>query len=103
MHTGAIRHTPLLGRDVTTVAVAGGAGGFLLEDAKRAGAQTFVTADYKYHEFFDADGALVICDIGHYESEQFTTQLLAELLRKRFTTFAVVSTELNTNPVRYFV
>ena len=103
MQATVVRHTPLLGDAVTTVAVAGGAGGFLLPDAKRAGARVFVTADYKYHEFFDADGDLVICDIGHYESEQFTTQLLAELLTKEFTTFAVLSTERNTNPVRYYV
>ncbi|PPK87817.1 dinuclear metal center YbgI/SA1388 family protein [Neolewinella xylanilytica] len=101
MRVPVVRHTALLGQSVRTVAVAGGAGGFLLEDAKRAGAQVFVTADYKYHEFFDADGQIVICDIGHYESEQFTTQLLAELLTKEFTTFAVLSTERNTNPVRY--
>ncbi len=103
MRVQVIRHTRLLDKMVQTVAVAGGAGGFLLEDAKRAGAQVFVTADYKYHEFFDADGQLVICDIGHYESEQFTTQLLAELLTKEFTTFAVLSTKRNTNPVRYYV
>ena len=103
MQTPVIRHTELTGRAVSTVAVAGGAGGFLLADAKRAGAQVFVTADYKYHEFFDAEGEIVICDIGHYESEQFTTQLLAELLTKEFTTFAVLSTKRNTNPVRYFV
>ena len=103
MRVPVIRHTRLLEKPVHTVAVAGGSGGFLLEDAKRAGAQAFVTADYKYHEFFDADGQLVICDIGHYESEQFTTQLLAELLTKEFTTFAVLSTKRNTNPVRYYV
>ncbi|MCP9236891.1 Nif3-like dinuclear metal center hexameric protein [Lewinella sp. JB7] len=103
MQAPVVRHTPLLGTPIRTVAVAGGAGGFLLPDAKQAGAQAFVTADYKYHEFFDADGELVICDIGHYESEQFTTQLLADLLSKEFTTFAVLSTERNTNPVRYFV
>lgn len=103
MQASVVRHTPLLGGEVTTVAVAGGAGGFLLSDAKRAGAQVFVTADYKYHEFFDAEGEIVICDIGHYESEQFTTQLLAELLTKEFTTFAVLSTELDTNPVHYYV
>ncbi len=103
MRVQVIRHTRLLDKMVQTVAVAGGAGGFLLEDAKRAGAQAFVTADYKYHEFFDADGQLVICDIGHYESEQFTTQLLAELLTKEFTTFAVLSTKRNTNPVLYYV
>ena len=103
MQAEVVRHTALLDQEITTVAVAGGAGGFLLGDAKRAGAQVFVTADYKYHEFFDADGQIVICDIGHYESEQFTTQLLAEVLRKEFTTFAVLSTELTTNPVHYFV
>ena len=103
MQAEVVRHTALLGQEVTTVAVAGGAGGFLLEDAKRAGAQVFVTADYKYHEFFDAEGQIIICDIGHYESEQFTTQLLAELLSTKFTTFAVLSTELTTNPVHYFV
>ncbi len=103
METGCIRHTPLLGRKVSTVAVAGGAGGFLLPRAKDAGAGFFVTADYKYHEFFDADGDLVICDIGHYESEQYTTQLLAELLSEEFPTFAVLCTQRNTNPVRYFV
>ncbi|THH39381.1 Nif3-like dinuclear metal center hexameric protein [Neolewinella litorea] len=103
MHATVVRHTPLTGKEVRTVAVAGGAGGFLLADAKAAGAQAFVTADYKYHEFFDAEGDIVICDIGHYESEQFTTQLLAELLTKEFTTFAVLSTERNTNPVRYYV
>jgi dinuclear metal center YbgI/SA1388 family protein len=103
MRAPVVRHTPLLDRPVRTVAVAGGAGGFLLADARRAGAQVFVTADYKYHEFFDAEGEIVICDIGHYESEQFTTQLLAEVLIKEFPTFAVLSTERNTNPVRYFV
>jgi dinuclear metal center YbgI/SA1388 family protein len=102
MRTGVIKHTRRLDQDISTVALCGGAGGFLLEAAKKAGAQAFVTADYKYHEFFDADGALLLCDIGHYESEQYTTQLLAELLIKKFSTFAVLCTELNTNPVRYF-
>ncbi|MEM6771985.1 MAG: Nif3-like dinuclear metal center hexameric protein, partial [Bacteroidota bacterium] len=103
MAAGVVRHTELLKQEVKTVALCGGSGGFLLKQAKRAGAQAFVTADYKYHEFFDADGEIVICDIGHYESEQFTTQLLAELLSKKFPTFAVLCTERNTNPVRYFV
>lgn len=102
MQTGVIRHTPLLDQKINTVALCGGSGGFLLAAAKKAGAEAFVTADYKYHEFFDADGELLLCDIGHYESEQYTTQLLAELLIKKFSTFAVLCTELNTNPVRYF-
>ncbi|PHI21339.1 Nif3-like dinuclear metal center hexameric protein [Lewinellaceae bacterium SD302] len=102
MLTGVIKHTQKLGKKVKKVALCGGAGGFLLQAAKAAGAQAFVTSDYKYHEFFDADGDLLLCDIGHYESEQFTTELLAELLSKKFSTFAVLCTELNTNPVRYF-
>ncbi|MEL7163245.1 MAG: Nif3-like dinuclear metal center hexameric protein, partial [Bacteroidota bacterium] len=103
MQATVVKHTALFGKDVSTVALCGGSGGFLLKDAKRAGAQVFVTSDYKYHEFFDADGEIIICDIGHYESEQFTTQLLAELLQEKFPTFAVLCTETNTNPVRYFV
>ncbi|MFT6000995.1 MAG: dinuclear metal center YbgI/SA1388 family protein [Neolewinella sp.] len=103
MDTPVIKHTQLLEQQVKTVALCGGAGGFLLSQAKKAGAQVFVTSDYKYHEFFDADGDLVICDIGHYESEQYTTQLLAELLSKKFRTFAVLCTGRITNPVRYFV
>lgn len=102
MELTVIKHTAPLAEPVRTVAVCGGAGGFLLGAAKKAGAQVFVTSDYKYHEFFDADGEIMICDIGHYESERFTTQLLAELLRKQFPTFAVLCTERTTNPVRYF-
>jgi putative NIF3 family GTP cyclohydrolase 1 type 2 len=103
MDASLVKHTMLLNKEVKTVALCGGAGGFLLNQAKKAGAQVFVTSDYKYHEFFDADGQIIICDIGHYESEQFTTQLLAELLTKKFPTFAVLCTELTTNPVSYFV
>lgn len=101
MKTGVIKHTPKLNQVVQTVALCGGSGGFLLEQAKRAGAQAFVTADYKYHEFFDADGDLLLCDIGHYESEQFTIQLLYEILKQKFTTFALLKTHINTNPVNY--
>ncbi|MEO0731230.1 MAG: Nif3-like dinuclear metal center hexameric protein, partial [Bacteroidota bacterium] len=103
MELRLIKHTALLGEEIKTVALCGGSGGFLLGQAKKAGAQVFVTSDYKYHEFFDADGEIVICDIGHYESERFTTQLLAELLQEKFPTFAVLCTEKNTNPVRYYV
>lgn len=98
-----VRHTPLLNRPVRRVAVCGGAGGFLLDDAVRAGADVFVTADYKYHEFFDADGRIVIADIGHYESEQYTKDLIRDYLSKKFTTFAVILSETRTNPVHYFV
>ncbi|RYD68854.1 MAG: Nif3-like dinuclear metal center hexameric protein, partial [Sphingobacteriales bacterium] len=81
----------------------GGAGGFLLKQAIAAGADIFVTADYKYHEFFDADGKIVIADIGHFESEQFTQQLLFEVIQKNFPTFALRLTTINTNPVKYYI
>lgn len=103
MHAHVIRHTALTGKSVRKVAVCGGAGGFLLKQAIAAGADCFVTADYKYHEFFDAEGKIVIADIGHFESEQFTQQLLYEIITKKFTNFAVRLTEINTNPVKYFI
>lgn len=102
MQTGCLRHTELLGREINVVAVCGGAGGFLLTQAINQGAQIFVSADYKYHEFFDADGRIVIADIGHYESEQFTIQLLYEIITEKFRNFAVRCTETVTNPVNYF-
>lgn len=67
-----------------------------------AGADAFITADLKYHEFFDADGKLLLCDIGHFESEQFTIGLLVEHLLEKFPTFAVLKSEINTNPVNYY-
>jgi len=103
MRVHVIRHTALTGRHIKKVAVCGGAGGFLLKQAIAAGADIFITADYKYHEFFDAEGKLIIADIGHFESEQFTQQLLYEIIRNKFTNFAVRLTEVNTNPVKYFI
>ncbi|GAC1306170.1 MAG: Nif3-like dinuclear metal center hexameric protein [Mucilaginibacter sp.] len=103
MRTHVIRHTAFTGRQVKKVAVCGGAGGFLLKQAMAAGADIFITADYKYHEFFDAESQLLIADVGHFESEQFTQQLLYEIIKKKFTTFALRLTEVNTNPVKYFI
>ena len=97
-----IRHTALLGRPVKRVAVCGGAGSFLIKKAIQQKADVYVTGDVKYHEFFDADGRMVIADIGHYESEQFTVDLLHDLLLEKFPTFAVLKSSVNTNPVRYF-
>lgn len=97
-----IRHTALLNKPIHKVAWCGGAGSFLLRHAKAQGADIFITGDFKYHEFFDAENQLIIADIGHFESEQFTIELLDELLRKNFTTFALCLTEVNTNPVKYF-
>ena len=103
MRAHVIRHTAYTGRHVKRVAVCGGSGSFLLKQAIAAGADVFVTADFKYHEFFDADGKLVIADIGHFESEHFTQQLLYENIRKKFSNFALRLTEVNTNPVKYFI
>jgi len=97
-----VRHSPLLRRPIRKVAVCGGAGSFLISNALQAGVDAFVTADLKYHEFFDADGRLLLVDIGHFESERFTIDLLQELLLQKFLTFAVLKTEVETNPVRYF-
>ena len=99
--TGCVRHTALRGIPVKRVAVCGGSGSFLLPDALRAGADAFVSADFKYHEFFDAEGKLVIADIGHFESEQFTIELLYGIIREKFPTFALHCTEVSTNPVHY--
>lgn len=101
MLVGVVRHTALTGRTVKKVAICGGSGSFLLNDAKNAGADVFVTADYKYHQFFDAEGRLVIADIGHFESEQFTIELIHDLIVEKFATFAVRLTRVNTNPVSY--
>ena len=97
-----IRHTPLRNRPVKKVAVCGGAGSFLIKKALSKGADFYISADIKYHEFFDAEGRMVVADIGHYESEQFTVDLLHDLLVEKFPTFAVLKTGVNTNPVQYF-
>jgi putative NIF3 family GTP cyclohydrolase 1 type 2 len=73
-----------------------------LDSAKRLGADAYVTSDFKYHEYFDAENGVMICDIGHYESEKYTIDLLFEILREKFSTFAVLKTGVNTNPVNYF-
>ena len=101
MRAGVVKYTDPIEQKVKKIAVCGGAGGFLLKDAIRAGADVFITADYKYHEFFDADGQIVIADIGHFESEQFTSELLLEKLSEKFPTFAVLLSRVKTNPVNY--
>lgn len=98
---GCVRHTPLTGRKISKVAVCGGSGSFLLQDAIRAKADIFITGDFKYHDFFDAEGKILIADIGHYESEQFTTEIFYAVLREKFNNFALLFSETNTNPVNY--
>jgi dinuclear metal center YbgI/SA1388 family protein len=102
LKTSCIRYTPLAGKQVRRVALCGGAGSFLLPQALSAGADAFVTADFKYHEFFDAENRLIIADVGHYESEQFTKELIADALKQKFITFAVHLSEIHTNPISYF-
>lgn len=101
LRAGVVRHTSFRRREVRAVAVCGGSGSFLLGNAIAQAADVFVTADFKYHDFFDADGKIVIADIGHFESEQFTIELLYEIISKKFTNFALHCTEVSTNPVHY--
>jgi dinuclear metal center YbgI/SA1388 family protein len=98
-----IRYTNLLGKPIQKVAICGGAGSFLLKKAISSKADIYITGDVKYHEFFDAEGKIVLADIGHYESEQYTVELLCDLLLKKFPTFAVLKSGVNTNPVNYLV
>lgn len=102
MNLEVIKHTAVVAQSVERVAVCGGSGSFLLNAAKASGAQVFITADYKYHQFFDADGDIIIVDIGHYESEQFTINLLYDQLTQKFRNFAPHCTKIITNPINYF-
>ncbi len=101
MNLNTIRHTRLLDKKVKKVAICGGSGSFLLPQAISSGADFFVTADFKYHEFFDADGKITLADIGHFESEVFTKELIVEILKEKFPTFAVNFSTTDTNPIRY--
>lgn len=96
-----IRHSELLGKSISKIAICGGSGSFLIQAAIRAGADIFLTGDIKYHEFFDAEAKIVIADIGHFESEQFVKELIYSHLIKKFSNFAVLISETNTNSVNY--
>lgn len=100
-NTGCVRYTPLRGRPVEKVAVCGGAGSFLLKHALAAGADAYVSADFKYHEFFDAENQLIIADVGHFESEQFAVELFYLILTENFRNFAPLKSTIRTNPVNY--
>lgn len=86
---------------VSKVAICGGAGSFLIGDALRAGADAFITSDVKYHEFFDAEGKMLLCDIGHYESEKYTIDLFSNILSAKFPKFATIFAGTITNPIDY--
>lgn len=97
-----LKHTATNGKTIKKVALCGGAGSFLIKTAIASKSDAYITSDIKYHEFFDAENKILITDIGHYESEQFTIELLATHLEKKFPNFAVLKTGVNTNPVSYF-
>ncbi|NDK54486.1 Nif3-like dinuclear metal center hexameric protein [Pontibacter fetidus] len=101
MKLQGLRYTSVGSKTIKKVAVCGGSGSFLIKDAIRAGADAFVTGDVKYHEFFDAEGQLMIADIGHYESEVYTKEIFYDTISKNFPNFAVYLSEINTNPIRY--
>jgi len=101
LKTDCIRHTSLLNKKVKKVALCGGSGSFLLSKAIAAGADIFITGDFKYHQFFDAENKIIIADVGHYESEQYTSELIYEILNEKITNFAVQLSEKNTNPINY--
>jgi len=98
---GVIKYSGNSKAKIKKVALCGGSGFFLLNAAKAAGADVFITSDVKYHEFFDAEDKILLADMGHFESEQFTVDLLIDELKKNFTTFAVLKGNTNTNPVKY--
>lgn len=97
-----LKHTPLLNKPIKRVALCGGSGSFLIKNAINANADVYLSADIKYHEFYNADNQLVITDIGHYETEQFTIELIAAFLQENISTFAILKTSINTNSVNYF-
>jgi dinuclear metal center YbgI/SA1388 family protein len=102
MGTPCIRHSSFLDKQIKKVAVLGGSGSFAINAAKSAGADAFVTADLKYHDFFTAENNILLADIGHYESEQYTKNLLVAYLTKKIPNFAIILSKTNTNPVKYF-
>ncbi len=102
INTACIRHTKAIKSQIKKVAVCGGSGSFLLGKAIQAGADVLVTADWKYHQFFDAEEKIMIADVGHYESEQFTGEIFYEVLSNKFPNFALHLTAINTNPIKYY-
>ncbi len=97
-----LKHTKLTGKEIKKVALCGGSGQFLLQNAINCDADCYISADFKYHEYFDADGKILIADIGHFETEQFTPELFYEVIQEKFPKFALHLSKINTNPVNYF-
>ena len=101
MRAECVRYSKLRNKPVTKIAVLGGSGAFAIAAAKASGADIFVTADVKYHQFYEAEGHMVIADIGHYETEQFTKNLLVDYLTKKIPNFAIRLSDSKTNPIKY--
>ncbi|MEY2646523.1 MAG: hypothetical protein RL158_499, partial [Bacteroidota bacterium] len=102
LNTSLIRHTQFTGKTLKTIALCGGAGSFLIGEAKAQKADCYITSDLKYHEFFEADGGLLLVDIGHGESEQWVSELIIAHLTGKFPTFAVLQSLVCTQPITYF-
>ncbi len=102
MECGGIRHSALLGKKIKKVAVLGGSGSFAIKAAISQGADAFLTADLKYHQFYEAENKLLLCDIGHFESERFTKNYIFDYITKKIRNFAIILSQENTNPVKYF-
>ena len=98
---GCVRHSRMTGRQIRTVALCGGAGSFLIADAVAAGADVFLTGEIRYHEYFGHEREILLAEIGHYESEQYTRQLLADILHEQCPSLKVEITKINTNPIKY--
>lgn len=98
---GTVRHSSLLNKPIKKVAVLGGSGSFAIGAAIASGADAYITADLKYHDFYKAENKIILADIGHYESEQYTKNLIAAYLTKKITNFAIILSKINTNPIKY--
>lgn len=99
--TGGIRHSPFLNRPIKRVAVLGGSGSFAIKAAIQQGADAFITADLKYHQFYEAENQILLADIGHFESERYTKNYIVDYLTKKMPNFAIILSSINTNPVNY--
>ena len=102
IQTGSIRHSAFLNKSIQKVAVLGGSGSFAIHAAIASGADAFLTADLKYHQFYEAENRLLLADVGHFESERFTKNYIVDYLKEKITNFAIILSEENTNPVQYF-
>ncbi len=102
LNTPMLRHSGFMGKKIERVALLGGSGSFAINAAKHQNADVFITADLKYHDFFKSENKVLLIDVGHYESEQFTKKIIMEFLSKNFPNFAFISSKTDTNPVHYF-